>query len=139
MGTVAYYAAKRLTHGHLICLDLSERWLNVCRKTLQCYEDVTILHAEGPSIPPLSEDSFDIIYCHFVLHDISESDLETIFPALVKTLKSGGFLIFREPLKEVEKLRLIKRLVTKNGLSHNESRIIDIPIMGSALESVYMK
>ena len=34
MGTVAYYAAKKLAHGHLTCLDISERWLNACRKTL---------------------------------------------------------------------------------------------------------
>ena len=100
------------------------------------YKNVAFLHAEAPLLP---EDSFDVIYCHFVLHDISKSDLATVIPALVKALKSGGYLIFREPLNETEKLGLIKRLITHNQLFHNESRIIDIPIMGSALESVYNK
>jgi cyclopropane fatty-acyl-phospholipid synthase-like methyltransferase len=27
MGTVAHYTARRLTHGHITCLDISERWL----------------------------------------------------------------------------------------------------------------
>lgn len=136
MGTVAYYASKRLTHGNLTCLDISERWLNSCRKTLQGHENVAFLHAEAPA---LSEDSFEVVYCHFVLHDISDSDLDTVVPALVKSLKAGGSLVFREPLNEAEKLNIIKRLIGQYELSHNESRITDVPLMGNALESVYIK
>lgn len=136
MGTVAYYAAKKLTHGHLTCLDISGRWLNACRKTLRGYKNVAFLHTEATA---LSENSFDIVYCHFVLHDISAGDLETVVPALVKSLKPGGSLIFREPLNEAEKLNIIKRLIDQNRLSRKDSRITDVPLMGNALESVYIK
>lgn len=136
MGTVAYYTAKRLPRGHLTCLDISERWLNVCRKNLRCYGNVAIFHAQALSLP---EKSFDVIYCHFVLHDISESDLEMVVPALVRALKSGGLFIFREPLNEAERLNIVRRLAEQNGLYTKDSRITDVPLMGNALENVYIK
>ncbi|WP_089610993.1 class I SAM-dependent methyltransferase [Dehalobacterium formicoaceticum] len=136
MGTVAYYVAGRLPHGHLTCLDISERWLNTCRRTLRRYGNVSFLHAEALGLP---EDSFDMVYCHFVLHDISEDDLRTVILALVKSLKSGGSLIFREPLDEAERLNIIKHLIEQNRLSLKDSRITDVPLMGNALESVYIK
>lgn len=136
MGTVAYYAAKKLPHGQLTCLDISESWLNVCRKTLRKYENVAFLQAEASV---LTEDSFDVSYCHFVLHDISESELETVIPALVKSLKPGSVLVFREPLNEAKQLSVIKRLIEQSGLSHKDSRVTDVPLMGNVLESVYTK
>lgn len=136
MGTVAYYIAKRLPHGHLTCMDVSGRWLNVCRKTLRSYKNIIFLQWEYPLF---TNESFDVAYCHFVLHDISESELETIIPALAKCLKSGGVLFFREPLNNTEKISVIKRLIEQSRLFHQESRITDIPVMGNALESVYIK
>lgn len=136
MGTVAYYAAKKLPDGHLTCLDISARWLNACRKTLREYGNVALLHAQAPALP---KDGFDVLYCHFVLHDVSQSDLGTVVPALVKSLKSGGSFIFREPLNEAEKLSAIKRLAEQSGLALKDSRVTDVPLMGNALESVYIK
>jgi ubiquinone/menaquinone biosynthesis C-methylase UbiE len=136
MGTVAYYVAKKLPHGHLTCLDISERWLNACRKTLRSYGNIIFLHCESPL---LAKESFDVVYCHFVLHDIPESELERVIPALAGSLKPGGMLVFREPLNETGKISAIKRLIEQNRLFHKDSRITDIPIMGNALESVYIK
>jgi len=136
MGTVAYYAAKKLSHGHLTCLDISERWLNACRKTLRSYGNITFMQCESPV---LTNESFDVVYCHFVLHDISDSELERVIPALAKSLKPGGMFVFREPLNETEKIRAIKRLIEQNRLFPKDSRITDIPMMGNALESVYFK
>jgi len=136
MGTVAHYTAKRLTHGHITCLDISERWLKICRKTLRGFSNADFVHAETLKLPA---DSFDLVYCHFVLHDVAEDALGKVVPALAKSLKSGGTLVFREPLNEAEKLDFIKRLMLQNELSLRDSRIIDVPLMGNALESVYIK
>jgi ubiquinone/menaquinone biosynthesis C-methylase UbiE len=136
IGSVAYYTAQRLTDGHLVCVDISERCIENCRKTLRNFENITFLHAQSLFLP---ESGFDVIYCHFVLHDISETDLEKVIPELAKALKSEGYLVFREPLNQIKKLGLIKQLITDNNLSHKESRIIDIPSMGSTLESIYIK
>ena len=136
MGTVAYYVAQRLTSGHLTCLDVSERWLSACRRTLRGYRNLSFLHSEAPELP---QDSFDVVCCHFVLHDIAESELKTVLPSLVKSLKPSGALVFREPLNEAEQLSAIKHLIEQSGLSLKDSRITDVPLMGNALESVYIK
>jgi ubiquinone/menaquinone biosynthesis C-methylase UbiE len=136
MGTVAYYAAKRLPDGHLTCLDISGRWLKACRKRLRKAGNVDFLHADASA---LAENSFDAVYCHFVLHDIPERELETVVPALAKSLKPGGALVFREPLREAGRLRAIKRLIEESGLSLLKSRVTDVPLMGNALEGVYTK
>ncbi len=136
MGTVAYYVAKRLPDGHLTCLDISKRWLSVCRKTLCKFVNINYLKWESEE---LSKETFNIVYCHFVLHDISERDLERVVPALAGCLKPGGALVFREPLNEKEKIKVIKSLLEKNKLFPVDSRITDIPIMGNALESIYIK
>ena len=134
-GTVAYFTAKRLTHGTLTCLDISERLLDACRRSLWEYNNIFYLSSEATA---LLQDSFDVIYCHFVLHDISEIELERVIPALVKSLKTGGALVFREPLNEADKLSTIKRLSVQSGLILKDSRITDVPLIGNALESVYI-
>ena len=136
MGTVAHYTAKMLSRGHLTCLDISERWLNECRKNLRGYGNVTFVQTE---FPVFVYDCFDLVYCHFVLHDIWEGQLKKIIPALTESLKPGGMLIFREPLKETEKISLIKSLMEQNRLFPKDCRITDIPVMGNALECIYIK
>ena len=90
MGTVAYYTAK--TDSWTIDLP------GYFRKMVKCLsQDIASpwqcrLSAMGT--PVLAEESFDLIYCHFVLHDIAEGELERVIPELVKSLKSGGVLVF---------------------------------------------
>lgn len=136
MGAVGFYIARKLTEGHLICYDVSKRWMSVCRKTLRKYKNVSFLRSKFPAF---AADSFDIIFCHFVLHDISQSKLEGIIPVLVNSLKFNGSLTFREPINEAIKLIEIKSLIEENGLFLKESRITDVPLLGNALECVYIK
>ena len=136
MGTVAYYVAKKIPHGQLTCLDISRRWLNACRKTLHSFRNIIYMHCE---FPELENESFDAAYCHFVLHDIPERELERIIPALIKSIKPHGLFIFREPLNDTENISVIKRLTGQNNLILKDSRITDVPVMGNALESVYVK
>lgn len=134
MGTVAYYAAKRLPEGRITCLDVSARRLNACKKTLRGSPNAAFLLADASA---LEKDAFDVAYCHFVLHDLSEEELKAAVPALARSVTPGGKLMFREPLHPAGKLSFIKRFMEENGLSLMESRITDVPLMGNALESVY--
>lgn len=136
MGTVAYYVARRLPKGYLTCMDISRRWMNACRRTLRNYMNISIRKWESSEI---ANESFDVVYCHFVLHDIPESELKVVISALVKSLKTGGVLVFRELLSDRDKIMCIKRLLEQNRLCHKESRITDIPLLGNALESVYLR
>jgi protein-L-isoaspartate O-methyltransferase len=65
--------------------------------------------------------------------------LARFIPALTKALKPGGTLVFREPLNESNKLNIIRRLMDQNILTLLDSRVTDVPLMGNALESVYVK
>jgi len=136
MGTVAYHVAKKLPHGKLTCLDISERWLRECRKTLCRFENIIFLKWESPV--PVNE-SYDVVFCHFVLHDIPDCELEKVIPVLAGSLKPGGVLVFREPLGNAKKINVIKRLMEQNALLLKNSRVTDIPAAGNALESVYVK
>lgn len=136
MGTVACYVAERIPQGKLTCLDISERWLKACRKTLCKYENVIIQKYDANT---LKRDCYDLIFCHFVLHDIPADELEKIVPALAESLKPGGMLVFKEPLDEADNLIVIKRLLEQSGLFLKDSRITDIPVMGNSIESIYVK
>ncbi len=138
MGTVAYYAAKRLPRGRLLCADISARWLAACRSTLRGYSNVAFFHGGIRDLVPPGE-GFDLIYCHFVLHDIPEDELQKTLPSLAESLKPNGLLALREPLDDTGRLGAVQRLAEQCGLSREDSRVTDIPIMGNTLESIYRK
>lgn len=136
MGTVAYFTAKKLPLGRLTCLDISKRWLNACRKKLKNCKNVIYMDSDASS---LESNVYDVIYCHFVLHDISSSDLEKVIPSLIKALKKGGILMIKEPVNETDKLNEIRILILNNNLTLKKGRITDLPFIGSALENIYIK
>lgn len=138
MGTVAYYASKRLTCGDVVCLDVSLKWLAACKKNLSRCKNVSYVHGDIYALP-LQNESFDLIYCHFVLHDVADNELSKIIPGMNMLLKEKGLLAFREPMKDTGKLRLIQNLIEQNGFFKKDSRITDVPIMGTTLESIYIK
>ncbi len=138
MGTVAFYAAKRLPDGVLVCADISQRWLKACKKTLRRYANISYVHYKKDA-SELGEETYDILYCHFVLHDIPEAELMILIPAFAAYLKIGGMFIFREPMSAPDKLHKIKLSAEQNGLSLESSRITDVPIMGTTIESMYIK
>jgi ubiquinone/menaquinone biosynthesis C-methylase UbiE len=88
---------------------------------------------------PFPKESFDFIYCHFVLHDIPDSELTKVLPVLAELLKPKGMLAFREPLQETKKLSLIQILIEQTGLSKKDSRVTDAPLIGNTLENIYIK
>ena len=138
LGTVARFAAKRLGSGQLWCVDISQKWLVACRRALRAFKNVSYHKGDVYNLGlPLC--SFDVIYSHFVLHDISDEELQKAVPALAALLKAGGRLIFREPIEDSSKIRLIQTLLVQSGLKQSSSRIIRIALMGSTIESVYTK
>ena len=137
MGLVAYYAAKRLPRGQLVCADFSTVRLRACGRRLLGHDNTTFhkINLDCPELPT----GFDLIYCHFVLHELVKGEMASIILLLAGCLNSGGKLIFREPLRDSEKLSIIKGLLEANHLSLMDSRIADIPHKGNVLESTYIK
>ncbi|MHC1696407.1 MAG: class I SAM-dependent methyltransferase [Eubacteriales bacterium] len=138
MGTVAYYTSQRLPDGRLTCVDNSKRWLSACRKLMRRRENVEFVQSEA-QVSGFDNGTYDMVYCHFVLHNMPDDELIHAICIIAGCIKTGGYFVFREPLIETEKLNIVKRLADKNGLSLKNSRVIDIPLMGNSLESIYIK
>ncbi len=85
--------------GHLDCVDVSNDWMNVARKTLRRYKNVSY-HLDHISQLDLPESAFDVIVIHFVLHDIPAAERPGVVNALARRLKLTGRLIVREPQGE---------------------------------------
>ena len=91
-----HIAASLQRGGHLDCLDVSYGWINVIRKTLQQYSNVSYYLGHISNID-LPDAAFDVIVIHFVLHDIPVNERLEVINALTSKLKTTGRLIVREP------------------------------------------
>jgi ubiquinone/menaquinone biosynthesis C-methylase UbiE len=138
LGTVARYTAPQIPGGRLVCADISPQRLKQCQKNLRKYRNVecTNLSTEDN---PFHEESFDVICCHFVLHEIEDVELKNTLERMFRWLKTQGKLVFREPAKDSAKLRYIDITLQEIGFVRDSTLITDIPLMGNAIEGRYTK
>lgn len=110
-----HIAARLKRGGHLDCVDISAGWMNVLRRTLRRYDNVSY-HLGGIEELELPAASFDVVSVHFVLHDISAADRPVVMNALGSKLKSSGRLVLREPQGEGLTLEELTRLARNANL-----------------------
>ncbi|MFC2126038.1 class I SAM-dependent methyltransferase [Bacteroidota bacterium] len=103
--------------GQLTCLDISETWMKVIKKRFQEYDNIEYLLGDIIEME-LSENTYDVILIHFVLHDIDKAIRPAIIEKLAYILKSGGRLVIREPSGSDHGMsgEEIKELMSSNGL-----------------------
>ncbi|NIV34621.1 MAG: methyltransferase domain-containing protein, partial [Anaerolineae bacterium] len=70
-GTPAQLIAGKLAEGSgtLTCVDVSQVWIKTAQKRLQAYSNVTFLSGEISDLD-VPDESHDIVFIHFVIHDI---------------------------------------------------------------------
>lgn len=132
-GTVAKYVAPRLTDGNLTCVDISKIWQYECRGYLRNFKNIYYFNDHIYRLDALEK--FDIIYVHFVFHDICHIELEKIISHIIKILKTGGTLYIREPMSN----KKVFELLNKSNLQIVKSKKIFIPLMGTSYEIQYKK
>ncbi len=110
-----YIAARLQRGGHLDCVDVSRGWMNVIRKTLRRYKNVSY-HLGHIAQLDLPESAFDVVVIHFVLHDIPADERREVVHALGRKLKPTGRLIVREPQGHGLSLDELKKLTAVAGL-----------------------
>lgn len=138
LGTVARYAAAMIPDGRLVCVDISAKRLAACRKYLKKYKNAECLTAIQEHLR-FEDETFDVIYCHFVLHEIEESELQETLERMFRRLRPDGKLIYREPLDDSIRMRHLDGVLQNIGFVRESARIIDIPLMGTAIEAKYKK
>ena len=136
-GTPARYLAAQLQRagGHLTCLDVSQRWQAVARRRLQRFDHVGFVLGDVRTAP-LDEGSFDLVFIHFVLHEIPASERPGTARRLAQLLAKGGRLAIREPLNFISRDE-IRGLMAAGGLVEREWRQTQVRTQGQVYEGIY--
>lgn len=138
MGTVAYFLSKRIETGHIDCIDISHRWINACRKTMARHKNVSIFHKNAfEEICDLG--TYDLVFCHFVLHDIQTKHFEEILKTISSLIKPNGYFIYREPIASEKELETVNTIANKYQLALVKGRVTDVPLMGNTIERIFVK
>jgi ubiquinone/menaquinone biosynthesis C-methylase UbiE len=96
-GSEAIHLARALDRGgRLTCLDVSPAWLAEARRRLESRTNVEFVLGEAAAVP-LPAAQFDLIFAHFVLHDVDRVGLPRTLAALARSLKPGGRFVVVEP------------------------------------------
>jgi ubiquinone/menaquinone biosynthesis C-methylase UbiE len=138
-GTPARYLAARLPRagGHLTCLDVSQRWQAVARRRLRRFDHVDFVLGDVRAAS-LEEASFDLVFIHFVLHEIPASERPGTVRRLSELLAGDGRLAIREPLNFISRDE-IRRLMAASGLVEKAGRQTEVRTQGQVYEGVYTK
>lgn len=108
-------------NGHLTCVDISGYWLKKTIRRLRKYPNVECKQGDIRELD-IPDSSFDVIYIIHVIHDIGPVERQDIINALSRTLKRGGSLFIREPIKKSHGMPVgeIQALLSEAGLKEAE-------------------
>ena len=138
-GTPARLMAVKLLEGggQLTCVDVSEVWLETAQKRLREVPNVTF-HLGEISDLDIPDASHDVVFIHFVIHDIPASQRPHVVKHLASKLVEGGSLYIREPLNVIAEGE-IRRLMEQNGLTEIRSYQGRAPLMGPTFEGFFAR
>jgi ubiquinone/menaquinone biosynthesis C-methylase UbiE len=141
-GALSRHVAQILLkgEGHLTCVDISRKWMNIIKKMMNKYPNVNFKFGKIDNVD-IPDESYDAIVIHYVLHDI-ESDLRgDILKVLIQKLKDGGKIYIREPIADNHGMPTseIKKLMQKAGLKEINLKINKIRFMGQITEAIFQK
>lgn len=130
-GVAARHIARALSQGEgtLTCVDVSRRWLGGAQRMLRGYANVEFRLGNIWTLD-LEDDAYDVIFVHFVLHDIPKFDRARALHHLGRVLKSGGKIVVREPTGAGHGIppQEIHRLMIEAGL--RETRLTTARVLG---------
>lgn len=110
-----HIAARLQSGGHIDCVDISDSWMEVIRKTLQRYDNIGYYPGHITELA-LPKSAYDLVVVHYVLHDIPAAERQGVINALARLLKPAGRLVLREPQGEGLKQEEIIILTIAAGL-----------------------
>jgi len=102
--------------GALTCLDTSSYWTSIAKRRLRHYKNITF-YTDPITKLPLSDNSFDIIYIHYTLHDVPQAQRAGIITEFKRIIKPSGRLCIKEPQRANDGMPVaeIEELMSKNG------------------------
>ncbi|HUL62837.1 MAG TPA: class I SAM-dependent methyltransferase, partial [Methanocella sp.] len=121
-GAMSKVLAGALPHGHLTCVDISEVWMGYMRKVARQYANIDLMQGDiaDLGIPP---ESYDVVFIHFVIHDVPGNVRREKMKIVLDKLKKGGQVFIREPTSAGHGIAPgeIRAIMTENGLRETSS------------------
>jgi SAM-dependent methyltransferase len=118
-GVAARYIAARLAAGggRLTCVDVSRTWMRVAQRTTRRYSNLDYRHGDIATLA-VEDGAYDVVFIHFVLHDIPARERPGSVCHLAAKLRTGGRLVIREPTSRGHGIspQEISRLLSGAGL-----------------------
>lgn len=116
-GAGSKHLAKKLSRGHLTCVDVSGYWMKICKRRLSKYRNVDYLLGWLPDFK-IEAGSYDAVTIHYVLHEVPAQMRAALIGEMCRILKNGGRICIKEPQREGDGMPIseIRELMQKQGL-----------------------
>lgn len=126
--------------GELTCLDISDKWIKRAKRKLNRFSNVKFYAVDIREWHERDE-YYDLVFIHFMLHDIPQSERPEIIKALAQKMSAGATLIIREPTKECHGMSPdeIQELMQKNRLKETISVTAKRAFLGTMYTGYYKK
>ncbi len=127
-------------NGHLTCVDISTVFMGSVKKKVSKYPNVDFMLGDI-RILDIKSGSYDVVFMHYVLHDIPEGRRQENVGILASKLKNGGRICIREPTGEKHGMPAeeIKRIMTYAGLKEVSSGSGKRTLGGTTFYGVFRK
>jgi ubiquinone/menaquinone biosynthesis C-methylase UbiE len=110
--------------------------MDVARKRLRKYPNVEFKLGDIAALD-LPDGGYDVVFVHFVLHDIDAAERPRIVQHLAHKLKRDGRLFVREPLRFIAPDEIL-RLMRQSGLAESAFGVTNIKTQGEVCEGVFV-
>lgn len=139
-GVCSRHLAARLArgNGHLTCVDVSATWQRVIRRALKRFDHVDYACGNISTLD-IPDGAYDVVFIHFVLHDIPRDEQPDVARALARKLKPDGQLFIREPAEPGHGMSLAEMgtVLTENGFELVTSSTERIFLIGEVSDGVF--
>jgi ubiquinone/menaquinone biosynthesis C-methylase UbiE len=139
-GAMSKYLAQALPRGHLTCVDISRVWMGYMKKVAGLYPNIDLLQGDIADLA-IPAESYDIVYIHYMLHDVPARIQREKMRIVLTKLKKGGKVFLREPTSAghgiaPEEVRAIMR---ENGLREMSASPGKSPQGVPTFQGIYVK
>lgn len=126
--------------GELTCLDKSAVWIEIAKQRLRYYPHITFKVGDLRQTD-LDKEWFDVVFIHFMLHDVKQPQRPALIKALAQTLKPEGRLHIREPIKSSHGMTAaeIRQLMAEQGLQEMTGNFSKLFLVGPMFAGVFQK
>jgi len=139
-GAMSQYLSQALPKGHLTCVDISRVWMGYMEKIARKYPNINLMQGDiaGLAIPA---ESYDIIFVHYVIHDVPEREQREKMRVLLGKLKKGGRAFIREPTSSYHGIapEEVRTIMRENGLRETSCAMGKNPQGVPTFQGVYAK